>query len=55
MVHYVCTGKCGFVSYEPGVCQTEGCVKRFEPLVYCYCEDGKHNGKGAPEKDIYKP
>jgi len=42
MTHYVCTGGCGGVATEPGVCQTNGCPKHQHPLIICHCEDGLH-------------
>ena len=42
MTHYVCTGTCGGVSDTPGVCQTEDCPKKGQPLASCECEDGEH-------------
>ena len=54
MVHYICMGKCGFVSYEPGVCPTENCPKHYQNLESCYCEDGSHNGKAKATEDFYK-
>ncbi|HVS79966.1 MAG TPA: hypothetical protein VHF05_03215 [Candidatus Paceibacterota bacterium] len=43
MEHYVCSGTCGAVSSEPGVCTTDGCTKQDEALAYCNCEDGSHS------------
>jgi len=45
MTHYICTGGCGGVSENPGVCQTEDCPKHEQPLDECNCEDNKHYGR----------
>lgn len=50
MEHYVCTGSCGGVSDEEGVCTNEGCDKQYELLEPCDCTDGKH-GRGVITKD----
>jgi hypothetical protein len=41
-VHYVCIGKCGIESNEPGKCTTFGCPRHRNPLSECHCTDGKH-------------
>ncbi|MFA5933622.1 MAG: hypothetical protein WC795_00120 [Candidatus Paceibacterota bacterium] len=51
MEHYVCTGGCGGVSNEAGVCQTEGCVRFGQPLHECGCEDNMHEGLTNACKD----
>lgn len=43
MTHCVCTGGCGGVSDQPGVCQTENCPRHGTPLQECDCEDGEHS------------
>lgn len=51
--HYVCTGGCRGESKTPGVCQTEGCPKKGQPLTDCGCEDWKHEellGKAEEKK-----
>lgn len=40
--HYVCTGDCGGMSGQPGVCQAETCAKKGQPLTPCTCENGAH-------------
>lgn len=42
--HYVCTGECGGVAVEPGVCQAdaEECSHSGEDLEPCDCTDGLH-------------
>ena len=40
--HHVCTGSCKGISPSPGVCQTDKCENKGEPLEKCDCEDGKH-------------
>ncbi len=40
--HYVCSGGCGTVSDNSGVCMSEGCPKQNQPLVACSCRDDKH-------------
>jgi len=42
MAHYVCTGGCGGVAEDAGVCQAGGCAKQNQPLTECNCEDEKH-------------
>lgn len=42
MEHYYCP-VCKGVSDHPGVCQTEGCTNKGQPLQACNCTDGKHN------------
>lgn len=42
MTHYVCTGGCGGVVEEPGVCNTETCPLHKHELKACSCEDGQH-------------
>lgn len=44
MSHYICTGGCGGVSEEAGVCQSEGCVKNSQPMTECNCSDSMHEG-----------
>ena len=53
MKHYVCTGGCGGVSEEAGVCDSDGCSKVGRPLQPCECEDGTHEdvGGASEEKD----
>ena len=43
MTHYVCTGGCGGVSENPGVCNAQSCSKFNMPLTECHCGDGNHN------------
>lgn len=43
MTHNVCTG-CGGISENPGVCQTDKCLKNGSSLASCACEDGSHTG-----------
>lgn len=42
MSHYICTGGCGGVAEEPGMCKVEGCPFYAEELEECNCEDGTH-------------
>ena len=42
MEHYVCTGGCGMVSDQPGVCAADSCPMNGHELVACNCEDGQH-------------
>lgn len=42
MTHYICTGGCGGVSDNPGVCNAKSCMKHDLPLTVCHCTDGKH-------------
>lgn len=42
MMHFVCSGGCGGVANEEGVCKTSGCQKEGQPLKQCYCQDGQH-------------
>ncbi|MCR4328546.1 MAG: hypothetical protein NUV53_03450 [Patescibacteria group bacterium] len=34
-VRYVCTGGCNGVSLKPGMCQSEGCIKKGKALEEC--------------------
>ena len=45
MNHYICTGECAGISEQPGVCRSQTCSKRGQPLEECECRDGKHGGK----------
>lgn len=40
--HYVCP-ECGGVSDKPGVCKTENCDSKGDPLQKCNCDDGSHD------------
>jgi len=42
MNHYICTGGCEGESATPGVCQTDDCPKKGQPLTECECTDGAH-------------
>ena len=42
MTHYICTGGCGGVAEEPGMCKAEECPFYAEELQECHCEDGTH-------------
>ena len=47
MTHYVCTGGCGGVSDNPGVCNAQNCSLNGKPLKACHCADGNHKeGRG---------
>lgn len=48
MAHYICTGTCGGVLDEIGVCEAENCTKQWEMMEECSCTDGKH---GRAETD----
>jgi protein PhnA len=50
MGHFICTGSCGTVYEEEGICMSDGCDKQYELLEFCECTDGKH-GKGVITKD----
>lgn len=45
MNHYICTGGCGAVMEESGVCQAKDCSKYNHPFEFCDCADNKHYGK----------
>ncbi|MBT3539266.1 hypothetical protein HOF40_03545 [Candidatus Parcubacteria bacterium] len=45
--HYVCTGECGGISQEPGICQAPDCPMHGKPLVECSCKMPSH---GVEEK-----
>jgi len=45
MEHFICTGGCGGVASEAGVCGAETCPKHGVALESCSCADGKHGGK----------
>ena len=40
--HHICTGGCGGVSEEKGVCLAKDCARHDKPLAYCNCQDGNH-------------
>lgn len=42
MAHYICTGGCGGEKSSPGVCETEDCAKKGQPMSECHCSDGSH-------------
>lgn len=46
----MCTGGCHGVSEVPGVCETDGCRKKGQPLTFCDCADGNHEGVAADEE-----
>ena len=45
MTHYICTGGCGAVVENPGICQAMSCPKHGFPLEACDCTDNQHYGK----------
>jgi len=45
MKHNICNGECDGVSEESGVCRTENCTMRDEPLKECLC----------PSKENHQP
>lgn len=45
MSHYICTGGCGAVVENPGICQAMACPKHGQPLEQCDCSDNQHYGK----------
>jgi len=49
--HYVCLGlgACGMLLGEPGVCITEECPRRGQPLAECDCTDAQHKSAVPPE------
>lgn len=53
MSHYVCIGlgACGGLSNEPGVCKTEECPRKGQPLAECDCPDGQHQDAIPPESE----
>lgn len=40
--HYICTGTCGAVALEPGICRNESCPMQTQDFAECNCEDGEH-------------
>jgi len=50
--HYVCTGDCGGVSPEPGMCQAMECSQHGEPLVSCDCREDAHIVATGRDEDI---
>ncbi|MDP2630626.1 MAG: hypothetical protein Q8P56_04415 [Candidatus Uhrbacteria bacterium] len=53
MDHYICTGTCGAVSSEPGVCQDKNCPNYGQPFQACGCTDDRH-GRSRNEEDYKK-
>lgn len=55
--HYICTGGCGGVAAQPGVCQSLTCEKHNQPLTECHCKDGLHKQEQSetrPKEDTHK-
>lgn len=48
--HYVCTGECGGVSMQPGVCAASDCSNYQNQLRACDCDDPNHNPTSASEE-----
>ena len=42
MDHYICTGTCGAVSDEQGVCQDSNCPEHGQQFQMCSCTDDRH-------------
>ena len=41
-IHYVCTGGCGGMLPDSGVCQAADCPNTKKPMEACACADGFH-------------
>ncbi len=48
--HNVCKA-CGGASDKPGVCQTENCTSKGQPLTECNCADGKHGASDEQKSE----
>ncbi|MDP2691475.1 MAG: zinc ribbon domain-containing protein YjdM [bacterium] len=54
MNHFICTGTCGAVSDDLGVCEADGCTHQWELMTECDCTDGMHHREQVAAQVIVK-